>query len=119
MALNYIKTGNQALVDIPPEIEVKAGGFHIIGRQLGVAISGGVGPVQIAVALTGVWDLDCEGDAFDPGALLHFSVPNLKLYAGDPLPSDFENIAISVSAGGGELETCLAKINAHSGNLVP
>ena len=119
MAMNYVKSGYQALVEIVEDIVVPPGAFHIIGKQLGVAIGGGVQGDTIAVALDGVWDLPCEGDAFDPGTPLNFSVPNLTLYAGTPVAQDFVDVAIAWSAGGGSLETCLAKINGHIATLEP
>lgn len=113
MALNYKKSGDQALVVLAPGQTVEAGDFHIIGKQLGVALSSGVEGDEIAVSLAGVWDLPCGGDAFEPGTPLHFSIPDLELYAGVPEVSDFENVAISWSEGGGAIENCLAKINTH------
>ena len=118
MALNYKKSGDQALVEIVDDIIVQPGGFHIIGKKLGVAISGGKQGDTIPVALRGVFDLACEGDAFEPGTLLHFSIPNLKMYSGVPEISDFANVGIAYSAGGGTLESSLVSINAHFGTIV-
>lgn len=120
MALNYIKSGSQALVDIPPGVIVLPGGFHIIGKQLGIALSGGDGDKGdvIAVALDGVWELPCEGEAFLPATPLNFSVANLTLYAGIPELNDFENVALAWTEGGDTLTTCKALINAHMAELV-
>lgn len=117
MALNYIKSGDQALVVIVEDIVVPPGAFHIIGKQLGIAIAGGVQGDEIAVALVGVWNLPCEGPAFEPGVPLHFAVENMALYAGVAAPSDFENVAVAWSAGGDTLTICKAKINAHIATL--
>lgn len=117
MALNYVKSGQQAIIEILQDVVVVPGGFHIVGKQLGVAITGGVQGDTITVALDGVWELPCEGDSFEGGDPLHFSVSNLALYAGIPESQDFENIAIAWTDGGGSLETCLAKINGHIATL--
>ena len=119
MALNYIKSGNQALVEIVDDIVVPPGAFHIIGKQLGVAIKGGVQGDIIPVALDGVWDLTCEGAAFEPGTPLNFSVPNLALYTGTPELNDFRDVAIAWTAGGNGITKCKAKINGHIATLAP